>query len=160
MKQALLSICAAAIGLAVAGTASAATTLETVKARGKLICGVSLATPGFAAPDDKGRMQGFDADICRSIAAAVFGDGDKVDASLKAEIEAAVAATKTAVESGEPEAMTEKAQALAQVAMKLGQAIYEKEQQSAAAPGADAGEAKTDDVVDAEFSEVDDTNTA
>ena len=56
MKQALLSICAAAIGLTLAGQASAAGTLETVKARGKLVCGVSLATPGFAAPDDKGRM--------------------------------------------------------------------------------------------------------
>ncbi len=43
------------------------------------ICGVSLTVPGFAAPDDKGRMQGFDVDICRSIAAAVFGDGEKVD---------------------------------------------------------------------------------
>ena len=55
--------------------------------------------------------------------------------------------------------MTEKSQALAQVAMKLGQAIYEKEQQSAASPGGDeaAGEAKSDeDVVDAEFSEVED----
>ena len=55
--------------------------------------------------------------------------------------------------------MTEKAGALAQVAMKLGQAIYEKEQQAAASPGADddAGAAKSDeDVVDAEFSEVED----
>ncbi|WP_221795298.1 molecular chaperone DnaK [Aquisediminimonas sediminicola] len=79
---------------------------------------------------------------------------DKVDAALKAEIEAAIADTKAAVEGGEPEAMTEKAQALAQVAMKLGQAIYEKEQASAASPGADAP--AQDDVVDAEFSEVDD----
>ena len=53
--------------------------------------------------------------------------------------------------------MTEKSQALAQVAMKLGQAIYEKEQQAAASPGTDAEEAKADeDVVDAEFSEVED----
>jgi molecular chaperone DnaK len=51
--------------------------------------------------------------------------------------------------------MTEKAQALAQVAMKLGQAIYEKEQQTAASPGAEQPKAD-DDVVDAEFSEVDD----
>ena len=85
--------------------------------------------------------------------------GDKVDASLKSEIEEAIAAAKTAVESNEPAQMTEKAQALAQVAMKLGQAIYEKEQQSAASPGgADQGSAggPNDDVVDAEFSEVDD----
>ena len=54
-------------------------------------------------------------------------NGDKVDAALKAEIEAAIAEAKTAVEGGDPEAMKEKAQALAQVAMKLGQAIYEKQ---------------------------------
>jgi len=84
--------------------------------------------------------------------------GDKVDAGLKSEIEAAVAEAKTAVEGGDPAAMTEKSQALAQVAMKLGQAIYEKEQQTAASPSADeAGETKADeDVVDAEFSEVED----
>jgi molecular chaperone DnaK len=93
--------------------------------------------------------------------------GDKVDASLKSEIEAAIAEARTAVEAGEPEAMNQKAQALAQVAMKLGQAIYEKEQQSAASPGdggdagasAQGGEAGAgEDVVDAEFSEVDDEN--
>jgi molecular chaperone DnaK len=78
---------------------------------------------------------------------------DKVDAALKSEIEAALADAKAAVEGGEPDVMTEKAQALAQVSMKLGQAIYEKEQASAASPGADAP--KDDDVVDAEFSEVD-----
>jgi molecular chaperone DnaK len=83
--------------------------------------------------------------------------GDKVDAGLKSEIEAAVAEAKAAVEGGDPAAMTEKSQALAQVAMKLGQAIYEKEQQAAASPAADAGETKADeDVVDAEFSEVED----
>jgi molecular chaperone DnaK len=90
--------------------------------------------------------------------------GDKVDASLKGEIEAAIAEAKTAVEGGEPEAMNEKSQALAQVAMKLGQAIYEKEQASAASPGADAGGEGAsqgaeagggEEVVDAEFSEVD-----
>jgi molecular chaperone DnaK len=81
--------------------------------------------------------------------------GDKVDASLKSEIEAAVAEAKTAVESNDATQMSEKAQALAQVAMKLGQAIYEKEQAAAASPGAEAP--KDDDVVDAEFSEVDDT---
>ncbi len=74
-----MGCCAAIVAIAVSTPAFAASTLETVKARGKLICGVSLANPGFAAPNDKGRMEGFDADICRSIAAAVFGDGDKVD---------------------------------------------------------------------------------
>ena len=86
-------------------------------------------------------------------------NGDKVDASLKSEIEAAIAEAKTAVEGGDPEAMKEKANALAQVAMKLGQAIYEKQQagDAGAADGAAAGsEASGEEVVDAEFSEVDD----
>jgi molecular chaperone DnaK len=91
--------------------------------------------------------------------------GDKVDSSLKSEIEAAIGEARTAVESGDTEAMNAKAQALAQVAMKLGQAIYEKDQSAAAAPGADGeaapgSESGGEDVVDAEFSEVDDENKA
>jgi molecular chaperone DnaK len=81
--------------------------------------------------------------------------GDKVDEATKAEIETAIADAKSAVESGEADAMKEKGAALAQVAMKLGQAIYEQEQAAAASPGADAPEGD-DNVVDAEFSEVDD----
>ena len=84
--------------------------------------------------------------------------GDKIDAGLKSEIEAAMAETKTAIESDDPEAMKTKTEALAQVAMKLGQAIYEQEQASGAddATQADAAAKSADDgVVDAEFSEVD-----
>ncbi|GAA0446653.1 MULTISPECIES: molecular chaperone DnaK [Sphingomonas] len=85
-------------------------------------------------------------------------NGDKVDASLKSEIEGKIAETKAAVESGDADQMTTKAQELAQVAMKLGQAIYEKQQQAEASPGAEGGAAaQDDDVVDAEFSEVDDS---
>ncbi|WP_066827327.1 molecular chaperone DnaK [Sphingomonas mali] len=87
-------------------------------------------------------------------------NGDKVDAALKSEIEAAIAEAKTAVEGGDAEAMKEKASALAQVAMKLGQAIYEKQAAAEASPAADGAaagsEAGGEDVVDAEFSEVDD----
>jgi molecular chaperone DnaK len=86
--------------------------------------------------------------------------GDKVDASLKSEIQAAIDETKKAVEGGDTDAIQQKAQALAQVAMKLGQAIYEKDQ-AAGATGA-TGEAAQgtetgggEEVVDAEFSEVD-----
>jgi molecular chaperone DnaK len=81
-------------------------------------------------------------------------NGDKIDAALKGEVEAAIAATKTAIESGDAAEMTAKAQALTEVAMKMGQAIYEKEQAGAASPGADAPSGD-DEVVDAEFSEVD-----
>jgi molecular chaperone DnaK len=88
-------------------------------------------------------------------------NGDKVDESLRSEIQAAVDAAKAAVESGDADAMTDKSQALAQVAMKLGQAIYEKQQQSEASPtGGDSADAPKDDVVDAEFSEVDDSAKA
>ncbi|MES2783527.1 MAG: molecular chaperone DnaK [Pseudomonadota bacterium] len=81
--------------------------------------------------------------------------GSKIDAALKGEIEAAVAETKTAIEGGDAEAMKEKATALAQVAMKLGEAIYKEEQAAGASAGAASEEAPADDnVVDAEFSEV------
>src|SRR3546814_14357513 len=81
--------------------------------------------------------------------------GDKIDAALKSEIETAIAAAKTAVEGDNVEEMKSKAEALAQVAMKLGQAIYEKEQAAASPGGADDESAKADeDVGDAEFSEV------
>ena len=85
-------------------------------------------------------------------------NGDKIDAGLKAEIEAAIAETKTAIESGDPAEMTAKTQALTEKAMKMGQAIYEKEQAAAASPGTDGPAADGDDVVDAEFSEVDENN--
>jgi molecular chaperone DnaK len=84
--------------------------------------------------------------------------GDKIDASLKSEIEAAIASAKTAIEGGDTAEITAKSQALTEVAMKLGQAIYEKEQASASSPDAEAAAARAggdDDVVDAEFSEVD-----
>ncbi|HEX6376998.1 MAG TPA: molecular chaperone DnaK [Allosphingosinicella sp.] len=90
--------------------------------------------------------------------------GDKIDEALKAEIQTAIDETKQAVESGDVEAMQARTQTLSQVAMKLGQAIYEKEQASAASPGggeaAEGGEAASgeEEVVDAEFSEVDDEN--
>jgi molecular chaperone DnaK len=91
--------------------------------------------------------------------------GDKVDEALKGEIQSAIDEAKAAVEGGDPEAMNAKAQALAQVAMKLGQAIYEKEQANSASPGGETGDAGEgaaaggdEEVVDAEFSEVDDEN--
>ncbi|HET9334802.1 MAG TPA: molecular chaperone DnaK [Sphingomicrobium sp.] len=93
--------------------------------------------------------------------------GDKVDPSLKEEIEAAIAEARTAIEGGDAEAMKAKTEALAQAAMKLGQAIYEKsqaaggEQATAQSAEATAEEAPADEeVVDAEFSEVDEDKKA
>ena len=57
---------------------SGSATLDAVKARGQLICGVSGDTAGFSLPDSKGVMQGIDAEGCRALAAAVLGDSSKV----------------------------------------------------------------------------------
>jgi molecular chaperone DnaK len=88
--------------------------------------------------------------------------GDKVDASVKTEIETALTEAKAAVESNDPEQMTQKTNALAQAAMKLGEAMYKAQQeQTEAAAGPDAGTSPPqpdEEVVDAEFSEVDDEN--
>ena len=86
--------------------------------------------------------------------------GDKVSAEIKTEIETAITEAKAAVEGGDPAEMTAKTEALATAAMKLGQAIYEQ-QQASPPPEADAAaEAEAapaeEEVVDAEFSEVDD----
>jgi molecular chaperone DnaK len=89
-------------------------------------------------------------------------NGDKIPSELKSEVEAAIAAAKTAVESGDSAEMTAKAQALTEVAMKMGQSIYEKEQAAGASPDGEGGSANAggdDDVVDAEFSEVDDNKS-
>jgi general L-amino acid transport system substrate-binding protein len=65
---------------ALAGTASAAsaTTLEDVKAKGFVQCGVNTGLAGFASPNDKGEWSGFDVDYCHAVAAAIFGDATKV----------------------------------------------------------------------------------
>src|SRR5690348_1255553 len=88
--------------------------------------------------------------------------GDKVSPDVRTEIETALAEAKAAVESGDPDQMTEKTNALTQAAMKLGQAMYEQQQAQAQQAGGEAGaageasgEQPNEEVVDAEFSEVD-----
>lgn len=75
------------IGLVIAfGVAAAAITYErydtktlkrTVR-RDAVLCGVNTGLPGFSMPDDKGNWSGFDVDICRAVAAAIFNDPNKV----------------------------------------------------------------------------------
>ncbi|MEA3291003.1 MAG: amino acid ABC transporter substrate-binding protein, partial [Pseudomonadota bacterium] len=67
---------AAAISLTAAG-AAAAGTLDDVKAKGFVQCGVSQGLPGFSNFDEKGNWSGVDVDICRAVAAAIFGDDSK-----------------------------------------------------------------------------------
>ncbi|MFA5950727.1 MAG: amino acid ABC transporter substrate-binding protein [Hyphomicrobium sp.] len=59
-------------------TASQSATLDSVRARGVLACGVNTGLAGFSAPGDKGEWTGLDADFCRAVAAAVLKDASKV----------------------------------------------------------------------------------
>ena len=59
-------------------TASAGTTLDTIKQRGTLRCGVNTGLLGFSAPDAQGKWAGLDVDFCRAVAAVVLGDANKV----------------------------------------------------------------------------------
>jgi general L-amino acid transport system substrate-binding protein len=78
MKKTLLAI-ALGTTVSMAGIASAtAGTLDDVKAKGHVQCGVTQGLPGFSNPDEKGNWKGIDVDVCRAIAAAVFGDATKV----------------------------------------------------------------------------------
>src|SRR4029079_12236308 len=58
---------------------ASACTSDDVRARGRLICGVSEGLPGFSDKDAGGAWHGFDVDFCRAVAAAVFGDASKVE---------------------------------------------------------------------------------
>jgi general L-amino acid transport system substrate-binding protein len=65
--------------LAMAGLpALAGPTLDGVKARGQLVCGVNSGVAGFSAPDARGEFQGLDAEFCRAVAAATLGDASRV----------------------------------------------------------------------------------
>lgn len=72
----------ALLALAVSGLVAlpvwAGKTLDTIKSRGQLICGVNTGLVGFSAADATGHWSGMDADLCRAIAAATLGDGEKV----------------------------------------------------------------------------------
>ena len=76
MKNSVILGTLAVAGLAAAGASAA--TLDDVKARGTLNCGVTTGVPGFAEPDANGVWQGFDVAVCRAVAAAVLGDAEAV----------------------------------------------------------------------------------
>jgi general L-amino acid transport system substrate-binding protein len=76
MKKSVIT--AAVLSVGVSGAAMAAGTLEAVKERGVVQCGVSTGLPGFSVADDKGQWTGLDVDLCRAVAAATLGDASKV----------------------------------------------------------------------------------
>ncbi len=75
MRKFLLSLAAAFL----LSNAAAASTLEDVKARGKLLCGVNAGLLGFAEKQEDGGWAGFDVDYCKALAAATLGDAAKVE---------------------------------------------------------------------------------
>jgi general L-amino acid transport system substrate-binding protein len=78
MLKSTLAIVTAAAVLGVSGFAQAGATLDAVQKKGFVQCGVSDGLPGFSVPDATGKILGIDADFCRAVAAAVFGDATKV----------------------------------------------------------------------------------
>jgi general L-amino acid transport system substrate-binding protein len=60
------------------GAAAHADTLGDVRSKGFVQCGVSQGLPGFSNPDEQGNWTGIDVDVCRAVAAAIFGDADNV----------------------------------------------------------------------------------
>lgn len=77
MKPYMMIAAGALLGFG--ASAASAATLDDVKARGTLKCGVNVGLAGFAAPDAAGKWSGFDVDICYAVAAAVLGDASKVE---------------------------------------------------------------------------------
>jgi general L-amino acid transport system substrate-binding protein len=73
-----LAFAAAAATLLVAAAAEAGPTVEAIKKRDLLHCGVSTGLAGFSLPDSQGKWSGLDVDICKAIAAALLGDANKV----------------------------------------------------------------------------------
>lgn len=76
--------------------AHAGKTLDAIKARGQLVCGVHTGLAGFSAADSNGNWTGIDVDVCRAVAAATLGDANKVKY-----VPLAAQARFTALQSGE-----------------------------------------------------------
>ncbi|MEI6028663.1 MAG: amino acid ABC transporter substrate-binding protein [Betaproteobacteria bacterium] len=67
-----------AAGAMATAPAHAGKTLDAIKARGQLVCGVNPSLPGFSAADSQGNWAGLDVDVCKAIAATVVGDATKI----------------------------------------------------------------------------------
>lgn len=77
-KSKALALTVAALGTLTALPAMAGKTLDAIKARGQVICGVNTGLAGFSAADSAGKWTGMDVDTCRAIAAATLGDPEKI----------------------------------------------------------------------------------
>ena len=73
-----LAIAAAAVAMTAAPAHAASKTVDAMKARGELVCGVNTGLAGFSQADSSGNWSGLDVDYCKAVAAAVLGDANKV----------------------------------------------------------------------------------
>ncbi len=73
-----VAVAIAALGALMAAPAHAGKTLDNIKAKGQVVCGVNTGLAGFAAADSAGKWSGLDVDVCRALAAAVLSDPEKV----------------------------------------------------------------------------------
>jgi len=76
--KALLAVAAGTAALLASGALQAQSTLDAVKSKGYVQCGVNTGLAGFSQPDSRGEWKGIDVDLCRAVAAAVLGDASKV----------------------------------------------------------------------------------
>jgi general L-amino acid transport system substrate-binding protein len=101
--KSLKTVASAALALSAlaASPAFAGKTLDTIKSRGQVICGVHTGLAGFSAADSSGKWTGIDVDVCRAVAAATLGDSEKVKyVPLSAQ------ARFTALQSGEVDVLS------------------------------------------------------
>ena len=98
LRKLCLAATAALLAAGFAPAADAASTLETIKQRGKLKCVVAEGSVAIAQLNDKGQWEGFDVDYCRALAAATLGSGDAVEF-----VPMGFAQSMPAVRSGEAE---------------------------------------------------------
>ena len=77
-RMGLMAVAGLALALGFTADASAQQILERIRQRGHVICGASQGVPGLSRPDERGVWRGFDSDVCRAFAIAVFGDRERI----------------------------------------------------------------------------------
>src|SRR5947209_8913883 len=78
MHKTSLATAAGLAAIFMSSGAMAGKDLDAIKGRGALVCGVGTGTAGFMLADSQGKWVGLDVDVCRAVAAAIFGDSEKV----------------------------------------------------------------------------------
>ena len=78
LNRSLLALSLGTAALMTAAPALAGKTLDAIKSRGQVVCGVNTGLAGFSAADSSGKWSGLDVDVCRAVAAAVLGDAEKI----------------------------------------------------------------------------------